>query len=127
MDLPSDTDDEEERLDCVHDIRQNQEEPEIPQHAYEDADVLSNSETNLSTERRQEVNDEDMDGDVEDADGLETERRRDESLDSKGNQLQSKLRSSQGYPPDSSAGRKNMHTSQSVKTEKQQNGSLVRK
>ena len=95
-DLPSESDDEDERLDCVHEIQMQGEDQELqPAQAYDD--VLSNSDTNLSTERRA-VNDEDMDGDVEDADGMETERRRENSQDSqiKENLQGSDLRMSSG-------------------------------
>ena len=107
MDLPSDSEDEEERMDLVHAIHGDgteadaEEEEEdthsekfndrgpsmgAPSNHYNDADA---DDTILMTERRT-LNDEDMDGDIEDADGLETERRGENSLDRANSSLEKK-------------------------------------
>lgn len=79
MDLPSDTDDEEERLDCVHAINGDEADAEQDESEGDYTDQRqpfdqTTEDSILITERRA-VCDEDMDGDIEDADGLETERR----------------------------------------------------
>ena len=77
-DLPSDTDDEEERLDCVHDIHADADEADVKAEHLDDSKgrvvVEANEDTLLETERPI-VHDSSMDGDIEDADGQETERR----------------------------------------------------
>lgn len=86
-DLPSESDDEDERLDCVHDIhsqRQMAGQQEFSENYYdgqgEDANERELSEqkevdlTQLTTERKF-LNDTDMEGDIEDTEGMETERR----------------------------------------------------
>ena len=87
MDLPSESDDEEERLDCVHDIHGDGEEADIEDeeesqdkvriwNQNNQASISKDEEdTLLETERRNNGNDSSMDGDIEDADGMETERR----------------------------------------------------
>lgn len=77
-DLPSDTDDEEERLDCVHDIHGDGDEADVEADGDDEIEIRGGIEiqddTLLETERPI-INDTSMDGDIEDADGQETERR----------------------------------------------------
>ena len=82
MDVLSDTDDEEERMDCVHDIHHHIDGAEADAESEEEDnyynitnDTFHNQE--METERRnhsQGDNISDNDGDIEDADGQETER-----------------------------------------------------
>lgn len=86
MDLPSESDDEEERLDCVHDIHGDGEEADIETeeesmdkvriwHQNNQASISKpEDDTLLETERRDNGNDTSRDGDIEDVDGMETER-----------------------------------------------------
>lgn len=84
LDLLSDTDDEEERLDCVHDIHGHIDGAEADAEEEEEDDYYNITNDTFKnhqqdTERRghsQNMDDNmsDNDGDIEDADGLETER-----------------------------------------------------
>lgn len=70
----SETDDEEERLDCVHDIHGDGEEADVEEvDGDDDEKEYGNDETLLDD--RLIINDSSMDGDIEDADGQDTERR----------------------------------------------------
>ena len=85
--MPSDTDeddDDEERLDCVHDIHGDGEEADVEEiDGEDDCDLSSEVQMNLmnndqasSLEHdRLPVNESSMDGDIEDGDGTDTERR----------------------------------------------------
>ena len=85
---PSDTDDDddEERLDCVHDIHNDGEEADVEEVEDDDdeIDLIQGSEhqvnmmheETLIEDQRPLVNDSSMDGDIEDADGNDTERER---------------------------------------------------
>ena len=85
--LPSESDDEDEVRDCVHDIHGDGEEADIEDEEESQDKVRiwnQNNQTSISkdeedsvleTERRNNGNDSSMDGDIEDADGMETERR----------------------------------------------------
>ena len=85
LDLPSESDDEEERLDCVHDIHGDGDEADAEDEVESQDKVLmyhqnnqlskeEDSDSQLETERRNGGNDSSMDGDIEDADGMDTER-----------------------------------------------------
>ena len=81
--MPSDTDDDdEERLDCVHDIHNDGEEADIEEidgddECETDHQVqISNDAIDQHADNRPLVqNDSSMDGDIEDADGHDTDRR----------------------------------------------------
>lgn len=74
---PSDTDDEEERLDCVHDIHGDGEEAdveEINSVDEEEEDKIDQNDDTLQDDRPL-INDSSIEGDIEDADAPETDRR----------------------------------------------------
>ena len=68
--VPSDTDDEEERLDCVHDIHGDGDEADVEEIGgdYEE-------EKHHNDDDRPHINDSSIDGDIDDADGQDTDRR----------------------------------------------------
>ena len=91
--MPSDTDDDdEERLDCVHDIHGDGEEADIEEIDCDD-EFSSEHQVNLNDDmidagERPMPHDMSMDGDIEDADGNDTERRHAKGSNSLFNKLQ---------------------------------------
>jgi hypothetical protein len=77
LDVLSESDDEEERMDCVHDIHRHMDGAEADaeeEEEYDYANVTNDTfQHGIDTERRGQ-SDSDMDGDNDDSDGRETER-----------------------------------------------------
>ena len=75
----SDDDDDEERLDCVHDIHGDGEEADVDEIDDDDeCDFATEQQVDMADEMdndRPLIHDNSMDGDIEDADGNDTERR----------------------------------------------------